>query len=322
MMSLKSVLGAACVVLVSAVVSMGASAQNPRVLMDTDLGPLILELDPARAPATVTNFLAYVDRGDYNNTVFHRIVPDFVAQAGITRENGSSIQQRAPVASERGNGLLNRRGTVAMALSALGNQYNYTSATSSFFFNTVDNPELDPDFTVFGRVVSGIENLDAIASTARYVNTTTPIRAPLIRRAVRVSDFPILELHTGAWFDPARSGRGFSVEIADGGGSGAQPLIIVYWYDYFEGEQVWMNGVAQFNWGDSEVEIPLGITRGAQWGADFDPADVERAGDWGTLTVRFESCARGRFSYRSAFGDGELELQRLTRPVGARCSEP
>lgn len=320
-MNLKILFGAACAAALTVGLCATAKAENPRVLLDTDLGPLLIELEPSRAPATVANFLAYVDRGDYNNTLFHRIVPNFVAQAGVTRANGSSIQQRAPVASERGNGLLNTRGTVAMALTAQGNQYNYNSATSSFFINTVNNPDLDPDFTVFGRVEEGIDTLDAIGNTPLYANSTAPLRAPLIRRAVRTSGYPILDLHTGAWFDPEKSGRGFGLEIADGGGANARPLIVVYWYDYFEGEQVWMSGAANFNWGDNEVEIPLGITRGARWGADFDPADVERDGDWGTLTVRFESCGRGRFSYRSAFGDGELQLRRLTRPVGARCSE-
>lgn len=297
-------------------------AENPRVLLDTDLGPLLIELEPSRAPVTVANFLAYVDRGDFNDTLFHRVVPNFVAQAGGFRSNGSSITRRAAIASERGNGLLNVPGSLAMALSNNPNGTTNTgSASSDFFINTAVNSNLDADFTVFGRVVEGLDTLSSISNTPRFGASEQPIRPPLIRRAVRTSGYPILDLHTGAWFDPEKSGRGFGLEIADGGGANAQPLIVVYWYDYFEGEQVWMNGAANFNWGDNEVEIPLGITRGARWGADFDPADVERDGDWGTLTVRFESCGRGRFSYRSAFGDGELQLRRLTRPVGARCSE-
>ena len=319
-MSVKN-LWAAAAALLAIALGPSALAQSPRVLLDTDQGPLLLELDTVRAPNTVANFLAYVDRGDYNNTLFHRVVPDFVVQAGAIRANGSNITARAPVASERGNGLSNVRGSIAMALTSSGGQTNVNSGTSSFFINTVDNPSLNPDFTVFGRVVAGLETLDAMDALPLFAFSDQPIRPPLIRRAVRTTDYPLLDLHTGAWFDPAKSGRGFSIEIADIGTPDAQPLVVVYWYDYFEGEQVWMTGVAGFEWGASEVEVPMGITRGGQWGADFDPTQVERTDDWGTLTVRFESCARARFSYRSAFGEGDFELRRLTRPIGARCAE-
>ncbi len=296
------------------------AAQQPRVLFDTDRGPLLLELDATRAPGTTANFLRYVDDGVYNATLFQRIIRDFVVQGGGVRENYSAVARRAPITNERNNGLRHVPGSIAMALS--GNPPNVNSATSDFFINTGTNTNLDGDFTVFGRVIFGLRTLEAMDTTPVFAGTDIPIRAPLLKRAARVApgEFPILPLHSGTWFDPDKSGRGFLVEFSQVSGSETGPLLVVAWYDYFEGEQIWMSGVAPIQWGTSAIEVPLQITRGAQFGDAFDPADVERDNDWGRVTIRFTGCDAGVFSYTSRYGDGNVEVRSLTSPAEAVCS--
>lgn len=297
----------------------------PRVLLDTDRGPILLELDAVNTPRTTANFLAYVDDGSYNNTLFHRIVPNFVVQAGAANASFRAIPAKPAVASERRPAPSNLRGTLAMALAS--NQFTNAvlrdSATSSFFINTKDNANLDPDFTVFGKVVYGMRLVDELNAEPLFPNTAdAPVRYPLIKRAVRTSGFPILGLHTGSWYDPDRSGRGFVVEVtqaAPGTAASNQPLMVVYWYDYFEGKQVWMNGAEAFEWGASEVTVPLQITSGGQFGAAFAPNQVESNRSWGRVTVRFTGCDRGQFRFTSSFGDGEYSLRRITIPNGSRC---
>ena len=146
-----------------------AHAQNPRVLLDTDRGPLLAELDQQRAPLTVANFLAYVDAKSYDNTLFHRIVKNFIVQGGGFKEDTSPITKRPNIASERNNGLLNTPGTLAMALSNGSNgQPNTASANSDFFINTGTNTQLDPNFTVFGRLIFGTKTLAAMNNTTLY----------------------------------------------------------------------------------------------------------------------------------------------------------
>jgi peptidyl-prolyl cis-trans isomerase A (cyclophilin A) len=218
---------------------------------------------------------------------------------------------------ERNNGLPSVPGARAIALPA----GNVNGGTSEFFINTTTNPHLDADFTVFGHVVLGMQNVIEIGNRPSSPDSSaTAFRPALIRRAVNADGFPIMNLHTGAWYDPAKSGRGFSVEIGHAaGGEGAGPLLIVYWYDYFEGRQVWMNGAQPFAYGDAEVTLNLQITSGGEFGDAFDPETVESDTEFGTLTVRFPACDSGQFSYDTKFGSGELTLQRLTIPGHDRC---
>ncbi|SDD39588.1 peptidylprolyl isomerase [Aquimonas voraii] len=301
---------------------LAALAQTaPRVLLDTDRGPILLELDAENTPRTTANFLAYVEDGSYNNTLVHRIVRDFVVQAGIRKASYAPIATRGAIGSEVRPAPSNLRGTVAMALTSLNGAVNRNSATASFFINTRNNPNLDPDFTVFGRVVYGMGLVDQLNAEPTFASEE-PVRFPLIKRAVRTSGFPILPLHAGSWFDPDKSGRGIVVEIAQsapGSASGDQPVMVVYWYDYFEGRQIWMNGAATFNWGASEVTLPLQITRGGQFGAAFAPSEIEADREWGRLTVRFTACDRGLFRFESSYGNGEYSLTRITVPTSARC---
>ena len=138
----------------------------PQVDLVTSQGSVLVELDPAAAPLTVTNFLTYVNSGYYDNTLFHRVIPSFVVQGGgylpgLIRKAG----QRPPIVLESNKGLSNARGTLAMARTTVPD-----SATSEFFINLVDNPTLDylspasPGYAVFGKVLSGLEVIDAVAT--------------------------------------------------------------------------------------------------------------------------------------------------------------
>lgn len=145
-----------------------AAAEAPKVKIETSLGDMVVELAPEKAPQTVANFLGYVDSGFYSNTVFHRIIPDFMVQGGGFSSDYRRKPTGEPVQNEADNGLSNRRGTIAMARTS-----DPHSATAQFFINTVDNRNLDHTskstrgwgYTVFGRVVEGLDVLDAIAGT-------------------------------------------------------------------------------------------------------------------------------------------------------------
>jgi len=138
---------------------------NPKVIMETSKGTLVVELYPDKAPETVKNFLSYVDSGFYDGTIFHRVIPNFMIQGGGFTKGMTEKLAGMPVKNEAGNGLSNKRGTIAMARTAV-----VDSATAQFFINTVDNPFLDHrddtqagyGYCVFGKVVEGMENVDAI----------------------------------------------------------------------------------------------------------------------------------------------------------------
>lgn len=137
----------------------------PVVVFETSLGTVEVELDRRRAPATVNNFLSYVVEGAFDDTIFHRIIQDFVVQGGAFDEEWNEVPARAPVMNESGNGLRNDAWTIAMA------RYDDPhSATSSFFFNVADNNDaLDPNpkhwgYTVFGMVIAGQDVLEALAA--------------------------------------------------------------------------------------------------------------------------------------------------------------
>ena len=140
-----------------------AQDKAPRVRLSTSLGDIVVELDAAKAPKTVENFLQYVNDKHYDGTVFHRVIGNFMIQGGGF---GADMQQkatRAPIPLEASNGLKNDRGTIAMARTS-----NPNSATSQFFINVVDNASLNPPspdghgYTVFGKVVAGMDVVDKI----------------------------------------------------------------------------------------------------------------------------------------------------------------
>lgn len=305
---------------------LAAHAQNstPRVLMDTSHGPILIELDGVHTPRHTANFLAYVDAGRYNNTLMQRVAKDFVVQGGALRADFTAFPTFPNIDSERSNAgrLSNVRGTLAMALTWNNNGgYSVNTANSDFFFNVRDNSStLNEHFTAFGRIVFGLGALDSMSNLPLLdVQSQLPVVSPVIRKVVRTSAFPILPLHTGAWYDPQKAGRGFNIEVSTAAPGSSDLLLVVYWYDFKDGEQVWMSGVAPFALGANQVVVPMQISTGGQFGPAFDPAQVQSSPNWGQLTVRFTACDRAFLSYTSEFGNGEFNLQRLTIPSGSSC---
>jgi peptidyl-prolyl cis-trans isomerase A (cyclophilin A) len=131
-----------------------------KVRLATSAGDIVLQLDAAKAPGTVANFVAYVKAGHYDGTVFHRVIDGFMIQGGGMDARLREKPTRAPIRLEAGNGLSNVRGSIAMARTGDPN-----SATAQFFINVVDNPRLDSfggGYAVFGQVVEGMDVVDRI----------------------------------------------------------------------------------------------------------------------------------------------------------------
>ncbi|HET6632671.1 MAG TPA: peptidylprolyl isomerase [Rhodanobacteraceae bacterium] len=146
-----------------------APAANPQVRMETTMGTITLELFPDKAPRTVANFLRYVHQHFYAGTVFHRVIPGFLIQAGIYDTHLQARRTRPAIPDEADNGLSNLRGTIAAARAPEAPD----SATSQFFINLVDNQRLDFvskqsgltwGYAVFGKVVKGMDVVDKIAA--------------------------------------------------------------------------------------------------------------------------------------------------------------
>ena len=148
---------------------------HPVVVIDTSSGTITVELDREKAPISVANFLKYVDKGFYDGLIFHRVIPDFMIQGGGMTESGNRLKEKKdglmrPIKNESTTGVSNVRGTITMARTN-----DPDSATSQFFINRVDNnvdngtkPNLDNyggGYAGFGKVIEGIEVVDAIATT-------------------------------------------------------------------------------------------------------------------------------------------------------------
>jgi peptidyl-prolyl cis-trans isomerase A (cyclophilin A) len=174
--------------LVLCAATLSGSAWAEKVKLDTSAGTIVIELDAAKAPKTVANFTQYVKTGHYNGTVFHRVIDGFMIQGGGMTPDLQQKPTRPPVALESSNGLLNQRGTIAMARTGDPN-----SATAQFFINVKDNPALDPagagdgfGYTVFGKVVQGMDVVDKIKSVrtgSRGMYQDVPVEPILIKRA-------------------------------------------------------------------------------------------------------------------------------------------
>jgi peptidyl-prolyl cis-trans isomerase B (cyclophilin B) len=141
-------------------------AANPKVQMETSKGTVIIELYSDKAPKTVENFLKYTNAGTYNDTIFHRVIPNFMNQGGGFNIDYSKRKSGAPILNEADNGLKNLHGTIAMARTN-----DPHSATNQFFINTKNNSFLDHTqknmrgwgYTVFGNVISGMDVMDRIS---------------------------------------------------------------------------------------------------------------------------------------------------------------
>lgn len=169
------------------------AADPPRVQVETSAGRFTIQLDAERAPLTVANFLEYVQAGFYEGTVFHRVVDGFVIQGGGYTDDLKLKTVRPAVVNESGNGLSNRRGTVAMART--GEPH---SADSQFYVNLADNVSLDPKptrwgYAVFGHVIEGLETVDDIghrATASRAGMQDVPVEPVMIERISIVGDLP------------------------------------------------------------------------------------------------------------------------------------
>ena len=177
---------------VLAAVAPAPAGDAPKVALETDKGKIVLELYPDKAPKTVQNFLDYVDAGHYNNTIFHRVIPNFMIQGGGMNVSMKEKPTKAPIKNEADNGLRNQRGTIAMARTQVPD-----SATAQFFINIVNNDFLDFKsktiqgwgYAVFGKVVEGMDVVDAIAKVktgSRGGHQDVPAETVMIIKAERV----------------------------------------------------------------------------------------------------------------------------------------
>jgi peptidyl-prolyl cis-trans isomerase A (cyclophilin A) len=137
---------------------------HPYIKIETTEGDILVELDGRRAPLTVVNFLRLVDSGQFDGTIFHRVMPGFMIQGGGYTPSMNLKEPDGSLPNESGNGLSNRRGTIAMA-----RQNDPHTAMAQFFINVADNTGLDPSprrwgYTVFGNVIEGMEVVDIIAN--------------------------------------------------------------------------------------------------------------------------------------------------------------
>lgn len=159
------------------------------VKLSTTAGDIRIELDAEKAPKSVDNFIKYVKAGHYDGTIFHRVIESFMIQAGGYTPKLEQKPTRPPIPLESGNGLLNVRGSLAMARTAAPD-----SATSQFFINVVDNAFLDAanardgkGYAVFGHVIEGMEVVDAIRTQptgSKGMHQNLPLQPVIIKKAI------------------------------------------------------------------------------------------------------------------------------------------
>jgi cyclophilin family peptidyl-prolyl cis-trans isomerase len=164
---------------------------SPQVQVVTSMGNFTIELNAERAPLTVANFLKYVDQGHYTNTIFHRVVANFVIQGGGFDVNGKPVPAPNKVVNESGNGLTNERGTVGLARA--GEPH---AGDAQFYVNLYDNEALDPNktrwgYAVFGKVIQGMEVVDKIGNVPTgshgMFKEDSPLKPVIIERIERVT---------------------------------------------------------------------------------------------------------------------------------------
>ncbi|HEB55947.1 MAG TPA: peptidyl-prolyl cis-trans isomerase [Gammaproteobacteria bacterium] len=170
-----------------------AAAEAPQVKIETNMGDIIVLLEPDKAPKTVENFLTYAKDGFYNNTIFHRVISNFMIQGGGFTADYQRKPTRAPIKNEADNGLSNLKGTIAMARTM-----DPHSATAQFFINVKDNTFLDFTsksprgwgYTVFGRVIKGMDTVNRIRSVATGPGGPFPTDVP--RETVIIKSITLL----------------------------------------------------------------------------------------------------------------------------------
>jgi peptidyl-prolyl cis-trans isomerase A (cyclophilin A) len=155
------------------------------------MGNIVIQLYDDKAPITVANFLNYVRTSFYDGTVFHRVMPGFVIQSGGFTTNGTEKTANAPIKLESNNGLRNLAGTIAMARTDVAD-----SATSEFYINLVDNPDLDyssksAGYAVFGKVISG---MDVVNQIGKVQTTTRSIFLPAYGQSYPFDNWPVQDV--------------------------------------------------------------------------------------------------------------------------------
>lgn len=143
-----------------------ADEKNPCVVFNTSKGKIVLQLNGEKAPVSTKNFLQYTDEGFYDDTIFHRVIGNFVIQGGGFTKDMTQKKTNAPINNESQNGLSNARGSISMARTSAPH-----SATSQFYINLRDNTNLDAQpggfgYAVFGKVIKGMDVVDAIAGVS------------------------------------------------------------------------------------------------------------------------------------------------------------
>ncbi len=170
------------------------AGENPKVILETSMGSITLELYPGKAPATVKNFLTYVDEKFYDTTVFHRVIRGFMIQGGGMTADMKEKPTHAPIKNEADNGLKNDRGTISMARTP-----DPDSATAQFFINAKDNSFLNfraktmdgYGYCVFGKVTKGMDVVDAIEAVAtgsKGFHQDVPVKPVVILKAYRLKE--------------------------------------------------------------------------------------------------------------------------------------
>jgi cyclophilin family peptidyl-prolyl cis-trans isomerase len=168
-----------------------------QVKLETSKGDIVIELDAEKAPLSTANFLAYVDNGHYDNTIFHRVISNFMIQGGGFTPDMKQKKTLDPIENEWKNGLKNKKYTLAMARlgDSRPNKETVNSATAQFFINVQDNSFLDqaqPDggaYAVFGKVVKGTEVVDAIKGVKtgnKGMHGDVPLEPVVIKKASRM----------------------------------------------------------------------------------------------------------------------------------------
>jgi peptidyl-prolyl cis-trans isomerase B (cyclophilin B) len=160
------------------------------IVMETSMGTITIELNEDKAPVTVQNFLAYVDEGHYDNTIFHRVISNFMIQGGGMEPGMKEKSTKPAIKNESSNGLSNQRGTLAMARTSAPD-----SATAQFFINVQDNTFLDKaqardrvGYCVFGKVTSGMDVVDkikAVATGNKGGHQDVPVKDVVLKSAKR-----------------------------------------------------------------------------------------------------------------------------------------
>ncbi|HEY4072283.1 MAG TPA: peptidylprolyl isomerase [Herbaspirillum sp.] len=168
-----------------------AAGAMPHVTLKTNMGNIVLELNPARAPLSVANFLEYVKSGQYNGTIFHRVIPGFMIQGGGFDKDMHEKPTRAPIKNEAKNGLNNTVYTIAMARTQAPH-----SATAQFFINTANNGPLDyPSrdgwgYAVFGKVIDGtavVDKIKMVKTTSKGMYQDVP-ETPVVIESATITD--------------------------------------------------------------------------------------------------------------------------------------